>query len=187
MKRRELFYSLLGVSALPAFLEAQGVSDSSTVVKLTPMEVVANGTVRFFTPAEFQTFRRFGDLMMPEVESEPGASTARAPEFLDFLLSQSPAEIQSLYRSGVRELDRKSMTRYKQPFVKLKDEEAALVVAPLNEPWTWKGPTDSFAQFLQAGKLAFWSATTNSREWAEAQSDRRRGAAGVNAYFLPVE
>lgn len=176
MNRRELFYSLLGVSALPAFVQAQtAVAPGDAVPNLTLLspDAVGSGILRFFSEQEFAVFRRLADTLMPAAEGEPGAIDAKAPEFLDFLLSESPAEIQTLYRSGVRELQRKGVNSQS--------------LAPLSEPWTYKGPADSFAQFLQASKMAFWQATVNSREWAEAKSGGRRSAAGLNSYWLPAE
>jgi hypothetical protein len=192
MKRRELLYSLLGVSGLPAFVQAQQAAIPPATEELPPLRLtnpsqVADGVLKFFTPAEFETFRRFGNVIMPPADSEPGALDAKAPEFLDFLLSESPAEVQILYRNGVRELEKRSMQRHKQNFAKLPEAGIADVLSPLNTPWTYQGPTEPFAQFLQAGKIAFYQATVNSREWAVAQSSRRRGAAGTNTYYLPVE
>ena len=192
MKRRELLYSLLGVSGLPAFVQAQQpaippATDELPPLRLTNPNQVADGVLRFFTPSEFVSFRRLADLVMPPAEGEPGALDAKAPEFLDFLLSQSPGEVQSLYRNGVRELDKRAVQRHKQSFAKLPDAGIADVLSPLNASWTFQGPTEGFAQFLQASKIAFYQATLNSREWADAQSSRRRGATAMNPYYLPVE
>jgi len=191
MKRRDLFYSLLGVSCLPAFVQAQQPAgsrgDEIPNLALTAADAIASGVPHFYTPQEFASFRRLGDALMPASEGEPGATEARAPEFLDFFLSESPAEVQTLYRNGVRELDRKAMQSAKSPFSKLDASAIASVLAPLSDPWTHKGPSDPFAQFLQAAKMAFWQATVNSREWAQAKSGGRRGAAGLNTYWLPIE
>jgi len=183
MNRRELLYSLLGVSSLPAFLEAAqstpGTDDTPPVFAVSSPETVATGVPVFFAAAEFATFRKLADKILPPDENEPGAIQAEAPEFLDFLLSQSPAPLQSLYRNGVRELDKRSLARFKRPFTALEQPEIATVLAPLSEAWTYRGPTEPYAQFLQAAKVAVFQATTNSRQWAEAASGRRRGA-GVN-------
>jgi hypothetical protein len=192
MKRRELLYSLLGVSGLPAFVQAQQpaippATDELPPLRLTNPNEVADGVLKFFTPAEFGSFRRLANVIMPPAEAEPGALDANAPEFLDFLLSESPVEVQTLYRNGVRELDKRSVQRHKQGFANLPDGGIADVLSPLNAAWTYQGPTEPFAQFLQASKIAFYQATVNSRQWAEAQSSRRRGAAGLNTYYLPVE
>ncbi len=192
MKRRELLYSLLGVSGLPAFVQAQQpaippATDELPPLRLSNPNTVAEGVLKFFTQTEFGSFQRLGTVIMPPADGEPGAQDAKAAEFLDFLLSESPAELQTLYRNGVRELDRRSLQRHKQSFAKLPDTGIADVLSPLNASWTYQGPTEPFAQFLQASRIAFYQATVNSREWAEAQSSRRRGAAGLNTYYLPVE
>jgi hypothetical protein len=184
MNRRELFYSLLGVSALPAFVQAQSATQTPgdgipNLTLLTP-DAIASGVLHFFTPQEFASFRKLADMIVSASDGEPGALDARAPEFLDFLLSESPAEIQTLYRNGVRLLDQKG-------FAKLGQSETSKVLAPLSDAWTYSGPTDPFAQFLQASKIAFWQATVNSREWAQAKSGGRRSAAGLNTYWLPIE
>ena len=184
MNLRELFYSMLGVSSLPAFVQAQSATpttgDSIPNLTLLTPDAVASGVLHFFTPQEFASFRRLADVIVPASDGEPGALDARAPEFLDFLLSESPIEVQTLYRNGVRELDRKG-------FAKLGQSETSKVLSPLSDPWTYSGPADPFAQFLQASKIAFWQATVNSREWAQAKSGGRRSAAGLNSYWLPIE
>lgn len=177
---------------MPAFVQAQQpaippATDELPSLRLTNPNQVADGVLKFFTPAEFVSFRRLADLIMPRVEEEPGAVDAKAPEFLDFLLSESPAEVQMLYRNGVRDLEKQSLQRHKQSFAKLPDSGVAEVLSPLHASWTYQGPTEPFAQFLQASKIAFYQATVNSREWADTQSSRRRGAAGMNNYYLPVE
>ncbi|HYI96380.1 MAG TPA: gluconate 2-dehydrogenase subunit 3 family protein [Bryobacteraceae bacterium] len=192
MKRRELLYSLLGVSGLPAFVQAQQpaippATDALPPLRLTNPNEVAEGVPKFFARTEFTSFQRLGNIIMPPAEGEPGALDAKAAEFLDFLLSESPAELQTLYRNGIRELDKRSLQRHKQNFVNLPDGGIVDVLSPLNASWTYQGPTEPFAQFLQASKIAFYQATVNSREWSEAQSSRRRGAAGLNTYYLPVE
>jgi hypothetical protein len=192
MKRRQLLYSLLGVSGLPAFVQAQQAATSPATEELPPLRLtnanqVADGILKFFTPAEFVSFKKLGNVIMPPAEGEPGAVDAKAPEFLDFLLSESPSEVQVLYRNGVRDLDKRSLHRHKQSFANLPDAGIADLLSPLDAPWTYEGPTEPFAQFLQASKIAFYQATINSREWADAQSSRRRGAAGLNTYYLPVE
>ena len=192
MKRREVLYTLLGVSALPAFVHAQQpaippATDELPPLRLTSASQIGTTVLHFFTPAEFQSFRHLGHTVMPPADAEPGALDAKAAEFLDFLLSESPVEVRSLYRNGINELDKRSILRHKRNFASLPDAAISDVLSPLNEPWTHQGPTEPFAQFLHASKIAFYQATINSREWAEAQSARRRSAAGLNTYYLPVE
>ena len=125
-------YSLLGAAAVPSFVQAQSArsADDLPAFELTSPDAVAKSAPRFFGAPQFASFARLGDVLMPAVENEPGALDARAPEFLDFLLSESPAELQVLYRNGVHELDARSTRALKRPFVKLTAAEAAPILAP---------------------------------------------------------
>ena len=55
----------------------------------------------FFTAQQFAALRKLSDLLHPPANSVPGALEAKAPEFLDFLLGQSSADRQQLYRIGL--------------------------------------------------------------------------------------
>ena len=122
---------------------------------------------------------------MPAYDGRPGALEAEAPEFLDFLLGQSPADVQSVYREGLRRLGATSKDRFKKPFAQLSAQEADALLAPLKEPWSYEEPKEVYPRFLRAAKIAVYQATVNSRQWAT--SSRSRAGAGVGAYWLPIE
>lgn len=170
MERRSVLYAMLGLA--PA---AQAWQESAQKIPTTAAEAVSMGLPRFFPEADFAAFAELGETLVPAFDERPGAKLAEAPEFLDFLLGQSPAEIQSLYRQGIAtyRVRRRSGV------------DSAL--KELNEPWAYAGPRTSYAKFLQAAKLAFYQATLNSRQWAEAMSSRSRAAAGIGNYWLPIE
>jgi hypothetical protein len=110
---------------------------------------------------------------MPPFNGRPGAIEAGVPRFLDFLLSQSPADRQTLYRQGL------------QAFAKLDASQAKQALAELQRPWTYAGPSDPLARFLRAAKDDILQATINSREWAS--SSRSRTAGGTSYYYFPIE
>ncbi|WP_031500336.1 gluconate 2-dehydrogenase subunit 3 family protein [Bryobacter aggregatus] len=170
MKRRSVLYSLLGVA--PAALAWQ---DTVPNIPTSAADGVAMGLPRFFSPADLKSFQELGETLIPAFDGRPGAREAEAAEFLDFLLAQSPADLQTLYRSGVAtwNLRRKAGN--------------AAALKELSEPWTYKGSSTSYGKFLHAAKLAFHQATVNSRQWAEAMSTRSRSAAGIGAFWLPTE
>lgn len=191
MDRRSLLLSLLGLSAgaaLPRGLRAQQAAaglDGLKPIPLSAAEAVAEGLPRFFAADEFAAFRHLGGLLVPALDGRPGAVEAEAPQFLDFLLGQSPEEAQVLYRNGVRRLGADARKRYQRPFDKLNAEEATPLLTPLRAPWAYEEPTDPYARFLLAAKVAFYQATVNSR--AYAATARGRGGAGLGSYWLPVE
>jgi hypothetical protein len=170
MQRRSIFYALLGLA--PA---AQAWQAGSETIPTSPAEAVSMGLPRFFSASDLEVFSELGQTLIPAFDGRPGAKEAEAPEFLDFLLAQSPSDIQSLYKQGMATLKLRRKAGM----------DAAL--KELAEPWTHAGPNTSYAKFLQAAKIAFHQATVNSRQWAEAMSNRSRSAAGIGSYWLPIE
>lgn len=173
MDRRRILYGLLGL--VPAAEIAWSQSTETVKVPASAAEAVAQGLPRFFSAALFAAFAELAETLVPAWDGRPGAKEAEAAEFLDFLLAQSPADAQSLYRQGIVTYQNRRKTN------------AATALQELNEPWTYQEPKDTYRRFLLAAKQAVWQATLNSRAYAEAMSARSRNASGVGSYWLPVE
>ena len=73
---------------------------------------------RFFTPREMRTVRVLADDVIPRDERSGSATEAKAPEFIDFHLSveETPRETRTLWRGGLRWLDRESRRRFGVPY-----------------------------------------------------------------------
>jgi hypothetical protein len=143
---------------------------------------------RFFSAAQFAALRKLSGILMPAIDESPGALEARAPEFLDWLISQSPPERQQLYRAGLDGLNAQAKKRFSRSFEELDAAQAAGLLAPLREPWTFDAPADPVARLLRAAKQDIRAATINSREYAATATSRgRRGAAGLGLYWLPLD
>lgn len=140
----------------------------------------------FFTAVQFATFRKLSAVLMPSINEAPGAVEARAPEFLDFLLSQSPHERQTLYKTGIDLLNTAAKKRYSKPFSELDDAQAGTLLSPLKEQWTYELPADPLARFLRAAKADVRTATLNSKEYALAGAGGRRGA-GMGLYWFALD
>ncbi len=189
-----MIQSVLGVSAasaLPRPLFSQQSNPAPPLDEMAKLaanapDSVANGVLRFFDPAGFSALRRLGEILVPARQNAPGALEAEAAEFLDFLIGQSPADRQNLYRDGVARLNQEAGSKYGKPFAELSTADADSILAPLREAWTYQEPADPFARFLRAAKADFIEATVNSRQWAAASSGRR-GASGLNTYWFPIE
>lgn len=137
------------------------------------MDGSAAGLATFFSPVQLETLRNLGDAIVPASGNRPSASVAGVAEFLDFLVSQSPRDVQDLYREGLDRLAREGVTPQ--------------TLAPLGEAWTYAGPTDRFAQFLQRAKADVFQATVSSREWAESLGRGRRGSAPSGYYWRSLD
>lgn len=150
-------------------------------------EAVGDAVTHFFSAPQLAAMRRLGDLVIPSAPNRPGARDAKAAEFLDFLLAQSPAARQQLYRSGLDHLQSEARRRFNTAFEELTVEQADTVVAPLHAAWTYAAPANSFARFLREAKEDLITATMNSREFIEAQTAAGRRGAGIGTYWYPVE
>jgi hypothetical protein len=177
MKRRRWIQTVLAVpavAALPA-VEAEpqppAARDEFAKVETAPSPIGAGEPLHtFFSTSEFAALERLASAILPPLNGKPGALDAGAPAFLDFLISQSPASRQKLYRDGLAQLNSG------HPI----DE----ILRPLSESWTHQPPTDPLARFLREAKADILEATFNSREWIEARASRRGGA---GTYYLAVE
>jgi hypothetical protein len=124
---------------------------------------VAEGRAKFFGAA-FADFAKLGEILIPAYDGRPGAKEAKAAEFLDFLLSESPAPLQRQYRAGLAS------------FRATGEDGLAKEM----------GKDTPYGKFLTMAKVAFYRATLNSREYAEAMSSRSRSATGLGNFWLPL-
>jgi hypothetical protein len=189
MKRREWLRGAITAPALAAataaMTEAPAVAqtpppnnqDTPKLTFTTP-DAVGDGARTFLSATELQTLEALARVLMPPFNGRPGAVEAGAPQFLDFLLSQSPAYRQELYRRGLSLLESRS-------FSKLGAAEAKQVLASLEQPWTFDAPADPLAKFLRAAKDDLLQATVNSKEWAASSKSRTSG--GTSYYYFPIE
>ena len=179
MKRRRFIQALAATPAAPALIaqQAQQVQQSpppaETSLRYAAPDTMAEPVLHFFTATQFATLRKLSDLLMPPMSGAPGALEANAPEFLDFLISQSSADRQQLYRIGLDGLNAQARRRFAKPFAGVDAAQADILLAPLREPWTYDAPADPVAAMLRAAKDDIRRATTNSREWNIAAAEGR--------------
>lgn len=194
MKRRQALQSLAGISvaaALPRALSQQ--QPAARTISETPTldaavaDAAAEASHRFFSADQFAALERLADILMPAAGDSPGAKDAGAAEFLDFLISVSPADRQAQYRDGLDQLNAEARSRYGKTFAQVAPAQTDTLLAPLHAAWTYAAPADPFAQFLRAVKMDVMHATMNSREWSEARAKRIRRASGLGMYWYPIE
>ena len=186
MRRRRILQVAAGLPAAVA-LRAQnpyaaatsGKPDELPKLEAIPPDGVADSKPKFCSGLQLAALRRLADLIVPKIGETPGATDAQAAEFLDFLLSESPADRQSLYRNGLDALNARG-------FLKTDAAGAAAILAPLGKPWSNKAPTEPLAAFLRTAKADILTATVNSKEWIQVVSQRNRNAAGSSLYWTEI-
>lgn len=184
MRRRRVLQSLAAVPALPALYGQQAETPK---LATAAADAVGDAARRYFSAPQYAALQKLGDLLVPAAAARPAASQAHDAEFLDFLISQSPPDRQSLYRNGLDRLQSDARSRFGKPFEELSADPADALLSPLKQPWTYAAPADAFVRFLRAAKDDFIQATVNSREFAEAQTAAGRRAPGLGSYWYPVE
>jgi gluconate 2-dehydrogenase gamma chain len=71
---------------------------------------------KFFNEHEYKTLEKLADFIIPADEHSPGALAGGAPEFIDFLCSQSP-ELAEIYTGGLAWLDHQMNKTYSASFI----------------------------------------------------------------------
>src|ERR1700733_2715463 len=98
-------------SAMPAATGVPAVTIQLPALDLSVADAAAETVRHFFTASQFAALEKLGGILMPASSDAPGAIETRAPEFLDFLLSESPPERQQLYRTGLDALNAQARRR----------------------------------------------------------------------------
>jgi hypothetical protein len=150
-------------------------------------DATAEMVPRFFNAQQFAALKKLSGLLMPPFKENPGAVEAQVPQFLDFLIGESPVERQQLYRGGLDELNARAGKRFTKAFAELEAGQAGELLAPLRQPWTYEPPSDPFARFLRVAHQDVRTATMNSHEYNAANAANGRRATGVGQYWYRIE
>ncbi len=192
MNRRTILKSLavapaaVGLHAQTPAKEPARIVEDSPKVETSVADSSADPVTHFFTKEQFSALTHLSEIFEPATANMPGARDARAAEFLDFLLSKSPAPRQTLYRTGLDRLNSESAHRYSKPFAALDAAQCDAVLSPLRRPWTYEDPADPLEHFLREAKTDIFQATRNSYEFISVAAKRSRGASGVGEFWYPL-
>jgi hypothetical protein len=197
MKRRKFIQTLAvtPAAALPVVAEAkaqtpagaQRPQEEAAKLETASLDVAGETTPRFFSAPQLAALRKLSNIILPPLAGMPGALEAGASEFLDFLIGKSPADRQQLYKGGLDALNAQATKRFGKAFAEVTDAQAAELLAPLKQAWTYEPPADPFARFLREAKQDIRNATLNSREYATASSSGGRRGGGLGQYWYPID
>jgi hypothetical protein len=197
MKRRRVLQSLAilpGVGLLSgagqqpvAPKAARGPIDETPTLQVATTDSAAETVEQYFSESQFQALQRLSDIIAPAISGVPGALAAGVPAFLDFLISQSPGHVQTLYRDGLDALNQEAQSRFKTDFKATTSSQADEILAPLRRPWSYEPPPETLAAFLVLAKRQILEGTANSREWISVVSKRDRRASGLGTYWHTID
>ena len=151
-------------------------------------DVAAMTDAHFFSPVQYATLEHLCDVMMPSMNGYPSANAAGTPEFLDFLLGESPADRKKMYTTGLDRLQADAMKQYHVPFSKVTLEQADSIIRPHLEAWmSDHPPREPHKLFIATIHRDIRTATINSQVYSAAVVAAGERAPGVGLYVHPVE
>ena len=181
----------MAAPAAPALLAQQVAAPSGPAnrppaedpkIETVAADQAAEPVLHFFNAQQFAALKRLSGILMPPINTSPGAQDAGAAEFLDFLMSESPADRQQVYRAGLDALNAQARKQHGKQFADVDAGQADALLAPLRQPWQYDPPADPLAHFLVTARQDVRTATMNSREWnaaGTASGGRRMGGTGL--------
>ena len=132
----------------PAPLNRTPSASAAVKIDTAVADEVAEMTPKYFNATQFATLRKLSLRLMPAINGAPGALEAGAPEFLDFLISESPKDRQQLYTKGLDLLNAESKKRFSKNFADADAAQITTLLAPLKQPWTYESPADPGPHFF---------------------------------------
>ncbi len=204
MQRRKFVRILLSVAAAPRMLFGQqekkplpaaapvpwytGLNSHTPLPATEPADLVAIADLKFFSPAQMRTLQRLSRVLMPALNGKPGAIEAKTPEFLDFLISDAPADRQKFYAGGLDWLDSEAQKKYKLGFFALQDDQVDAIVKPWLRAWMADNPpTEPHADFINVALDEIRLATINSKAWSQTPGTPAGEWGESDLYWSPIE
>ena len=205
MLRRDFVYAAVSVSLVPKVLLGQqavapappppapvpwtlGLNPKTPIPVTEGADTVAAAEASFFNAIQLATFTRLCDLLMPTLNSKPGAIEAGAPSFLDFLIGRSPKSRQEVYVDGLNWLDTEAKAKYKLAFARLDGSQADGLVRPWLRTWmSDHPPTERHADFINIAHEDIRTATMNSKAWDDAGAAAAQDWVTNGLYWSPIE
>lgn len=153
-----------------------------------PPDAVAETTTTFFNPAQLASLRRLSDLLVPPTKNHPGALQAATPEFMDFYVGASPADVQEMYRTGLDRLESDAQQKFNVSFAATNKVQADQLIRPWLRTWiNDHPPSEAHERFMNLAHSDIRTATINSLAWSEAAYSEGHTAPESGLYWFPVD
>lgn len=115
------------------------------------LRAAAPFTPKFFTAHEWRTVRMLVDYIIPRDERSGSATDAGVPEFMDFIMTDRPAERLSM-RGGLQWLDHQCHDRFGAAFVECAPAQHVAVLDQISG-----ANAEFFTRFRDLTATGFWT------------------------------
>jgi hypothetical protein len=120
----------LGVAA-GALAVVPALSDAGTAAFLQAARTGAAPRLKVLTPAEYAAVDALTETIIPADARSPGAHAARVGDYVDLLLSESPAETQAAWRDGLAAVGALAQARFQAPLARLTPAQRIEIVTAI--------------------------------------------------------
>lgn len=122
----------VGLGALPILTNNAKAQDHNHsghgAAQAKPAANKAPYKAKFFNPDQIALIATISDLIIPTDEHSPGAIAAEVPQFIDFMISESPDKAKKDWTDGLAAVDKMSSDKNGALFVKAtKEQQIALL------------------------------------------------------------
>jgi len=122
----------------------QGHGQAKTAEKTAPYKA------KFFKADQMALIATISELIIPTDDHSPGAIAAEVPEFIDLMISESPAETKKLWTDGLASMDALAQTRFQKAFnTASKDQQTALLTEVSRNEMSPKSLDDRFFRAIK--------------------------------------
>lgn len=206
MLRRDFVRAALTIGIAPRLLLAQqqgatappppapipwtlGLNPRTPLPEVEVAEDIAISEARFFSALQMQTLSRLADVLVPPFDGKPGALQSGVPEFLDFLIGNSPEVRKQVYAGGLDWLESEAQKKHNTAFAKLDEAQAGALITPWLRTWmNDHPPTEAHADFINIAHDEIRTATVNSRAWFDAtKHSSESDPFNSSLYWYPIE
>jgi len=125
--RRDLLKGIGAAAAAIPFLSAESAEALQQI-----RSGAAGSKLAFFTRAQLATVDALSERIIPADDHSPGARAAKVADYIDLLLSESPADIKAAWTDGLTALDQASTEKFKAPFVKATAEQQVALLTDIS-------------------------------------------------------
>ena len=138
MDRRQLLKAIAAAPMAAAAIswteaDVRAASRAADEALQTAQRTNRRYTPKFFTAHEWATVSLMVDLIIPKDEKSGSATEAAVPEFMDFMMIDTPAR-QSAMRGGLAWIDHECQQRHDKSFVACTDAQRAAMLDDISWP-----------------------------------------------------
>ena len=108
--------------------------------------------LKFFTPEENRTVIELTERIIPADDSSPGAKAAKVNEYIDLIVSESPAVTGNLWRDGLAAVNKKSKEMFGKAFADATVDQQVQLLTEISK--NEKSPSTDLERFFRTVKNA---------------------------------